>query len=126
MALSPAYRSLSDAVVAQTLADGEFPAEVRNAAEKVVVVLTQDWCPDWHAMDAFLPSFADKAVLFVLEYNKHPEFQKIMTFKEDVFGNREIPYLRYYHQGQLIVETNQLPRGTFEALLKKTQPFQLR
>jgi hypothetical protein len=121
-----AYRTLSDADLTRTIESGEFPEEVRLAAEKVVVVLTQDWCPDWHAMDAFLPSFEDKAAIFVLQYNQHKDFQKIMTFKEDVFQNREIPYLRYYHQGQLIVATNQLPRGTFGALLKKTEPFSLR
>jgi len=121
-----AYRTLSDAVIAQTLEGGEFPEEIRNAAEKVVVILTQDWCPDWHAMDAFLPQFEDQVALFVLQYNQHPEFERIMGFKEEVFDNREIPYLRYYHQGRLIVATNQLPRGTFAALLQKTEPFRIR
>lgn len=121
-----AYRTLSDEMITHTLETGEFPPEVRNAAEKVVVILTQDWCPDWHAMDAFLPEFEGQVALFVLEYNRHPEFQTIMEFKEDVFQNREIPYLRYYHQGEFIVATNQLPRGTFAALLKKNQPFTLR
>jgi hypothetical protein len=121
-----AYRTLSDNVIERTLAAGEFPEEVRGAAEKVVVILTQDWCPDWHAMDRFLPQFEDRAAIFMLEYNKHPEFERIMGFKEDTFGNREIPYLRYYHQGRFIVATNQLPRGTFEALLKKTEPFVVR
>ena len=120
------YRSLSDDAIEKTIALGEFPDEVRNAAEKVVVVLTQDWCPDWHAMESFLPLFVDKAAIFVLNYNKHRDFQKIMGFKEDVFDNREIPYLRYYHGGRFIVATNQLPKGTFEALLKKTEPFTLR
>jgi len=120
------YRTLSDEVIEQTLADGEFPAEVRTAAEKVVVILTQDWCPDWLAMEAFLPEFQEKAAFFLLNYNQHPQFERIMEFKEDVFGNREIPYIRYYHQGRFIVATNQMPRGTFEALLKKTEPFVLR
>lgn len=120
------YRTLSDDVIERTLTEGEFPEEVRQAGEKVVVVLTQDWCPDWHAMEVFLPQYADQVTIFVLEYNRHPEFERIMGFKEDHFANREIPYLRYYHQGRFITATNQLPRGTFEALLKKTQPFQLR
>jgi hypothetical protein len=120
------YRTLSDAVIAQTIDEGEFPEEIRNAAEKVVVILTQDWCPDWHAMDAFLPQFADRVALFVLPYNQHRRFQEIMEFKEEVFANREIPYLRYYHQGRFIVATNQLPQGTFASLLLKTEPFRLR
>jgi len=121
-----AYRTLSDEIIRQTIEAGDFPETVRGAAEKVVVVLTQDWCPDWHAMDAFLPEFEDRVALFVLEYNRHPDFERIMGFKEDVFQNREIPYLRYYHQGRFIAGTNRLPRGTFEALLKKTEPFVLR
>ncbi len=120
------YRTLSDDAIEQSLATGEFPDQVRNAAEKVVVILTQDWCPDWHAMDSFLPQFENQAAVFVLPYNRHREFERIMSFKEEVFGNREIPYLRYYHQGRLVVATNQLPRGTFAALLKKTEPFTLR
>lgn len=121
-----AYRTLSDDVIARTLEAGEFPDEVRNAAEKVVVILTQDWCPDWHAMEVFLPAFDGQAAIYVLEYNRHPDFERIMHFKEEVFGNREIPYLRYYHQGRFITATNRLPRGTFEALLKKTEPFTIR
>lgn len=121
-----AYRTLSDDVIARTLEEGEFPDEVRSAAEKVVVILTQDWCPDWHAMETFLPAYEDQAAIYVLEYNRHPDFETIMHFKEDVFNNREIPYLRYYHQGRFITATNRLPRGTFEALLKKTEPFTIR
>jgi hypothetical protein len=121
-----AYRVLTDEVLETTMEEGEFPVEVREAAEKVVVILTQDWCPDWHAMEVFLHDFTDQAAIYVLEYNRHPHFEAIMTFKEEVFGNREIPYLRYYHRGRFIVATNQLPRGTFAALLTKTEPFRLR
>ncbi len=121
-----AYRTLNEDSLRTAMLEGEFPSEVRNAAEKVVVVLTQDWCPDWHAMDSFLPQFTDQAAIFLLTYNRHPLFQRIMEFKEDTFDNREIPYLRYYYQGQLIVATNALPQGTFAALLKKTKPFTLK
>ena len=120
-----AYRTLSDEVIEQTLETGEFPDEIRSAAPKVLVVLTQDWCPDWHRMEPFLPEFADEVAIFVLEYNKHPEFERIMEFKEEVFDNREIPYLRYYRDGAFIAATNALPKGTFAALLQKTKPFKL-
>lgn len=119
------YRTLSDAQIAQTLKDGEFPGDIRGAAEKVVVIMTQDWCDDWHLMEPFMPEFQSQAAFFLLVYNLHPDFEKIREFKEDVFGNREIPYIRYYYQGQLIAKTNQLPKRTFEALLKRTEPFEL-
>lgn len=119
------YRTITDEQIAQTLKDGEFPEAIRNAAEKVVVIMTQDWCHDWHAMEPFLPEFQDQAAFFLLVYNLHPDFDAIREFKEDVFDNREIPYIRYYHGGQLIAKTNQLPKRTFEALLKRTEPFEL-
>jgi len=119
------YHSISDAQIAQTLKDGDFPPEIRNAAEKVLVIMTQDWCEDWHAMETFVPGYEDQVTMFLLVYNLHPDFDAIREFKEDVFGNREIPYLRYYYRGQLIAKTNQLPRRTFEALLKRTEPFEL-
>ncbi len=30
---------------------GELPEEVVESAAKVAVVLTQDWCPQWSAME---------------------------------------------------------------------------
>jgi len=105
---------------------GEFPDHIRKTSEKVVVIMTQDWCPQWHAMTNFLEDFQDKASIFTLEYNRLPEFQSIMAFKENVFGNREVPYLRYYFQGELIVQTNYLNRITFAAMLDKTKPFSIR
>jgi hypothetical protein len=59
----------------------------------------------------------------VLTYNKHPRFQEIMTFKEETFGNFEVPYIRYFFQGNLITTTNKLPKNTFAALLTKEKPF---
>src|SRR5262245_60195270 len=66
------YLALTDEVLEKTLQAGEFPEEIRNAGEKVVVILTQDWCHDWHDMQAFLPDFEGQAVFFLLEYNRHP------------------------------------------------------
>jgi len=120
-----AYRTLSDAEIEQTLKDGEFPESVRNAADKVLVIMTQDWCHDWHTMETFVPEYDGQVTMFLLVYNLHPEFDRIREFKEDVFGNREIPYLRYYYRGRLVAKTNQLPRRTFEALLQRTEPFEL-
>lgn len=120
-----AYRTLSDAEIEQTLKDGEFPESMRTAADKVLVIMTQDWCHDWHTMETFVPEYDGQVAMFLLVYNLHPEFDRIREFKEDVFGNREIPYLRYYYRGQLVAKTNQLPRRTFEALLQRTEPFEL-
>ena len=99
------------------LSEGEFPESVRLAAPKVVVVMTQDWCGQWRDMAAYLPDFADRAAIFTVEYNLLPDFERIMSFKEDAFNNREVPYVRYYRDGRLVRTSNWLPRGSFAAMI---------
>lgn len=100
------------------MSEGEFPESVRLAAPKVVVIMTQDWCGQWKDMQAYLPEFAGEAAIFVEEHNLLPDFQRIMHFKEEVLGNREIPYLRFYRHGQLVRESNWLPRASFASVLR--------
>jgi hypothetical protein len=97
--------------------DGDFPESVRLAADKVVVVMTQDWCGQWTNMAAYLPDFTDQAAIFVVEYNRLADFDRIMKFKEDVLGNRQVPYLRFYRAGKLVRQSNWLPRGAFSSVL---------
>ncbi len=99
------------------LSEGEFPESVRLAAPKVVVVMTQDWCGQWLDMAAYLPDFADQAAIFTVEYNRLPDFERIMSFKEDVFNNRQVPYVRFYRDGKLVRHSNWLPRASFAAIL---------
>ncbi len=51
--------------------------------------------------------------------------EKVCQFKEESFGNFEIPYIRYYLKGELITATNFLPKGTFSALLTRTKLFKV-
>ena len=99
------------------VAEGDFPESVRLAAAKVVVVMTQDWCGQWATMAAYLPDFADQAAIFTVEYNLLPDFERIMSFKENVFNNRQVPYVRFYRDGKLVRHSNWLPRGSFAAIL---------
>ena len=122
---APAIRQLSQAEIDQTIATGEFPESVRRAGERVVVVMTQDWCPQWTDMSRWLGDFSDRAVIYVLVYNVRPDFQRIMEFKEQTFGNFEVPYLRYYRQGELLLAANWLPKGTFAAMLERTTPIRM-
>jgi hypothetical protein len=119
------YLTINDNQIEQLYEKLEFPESVRQHSEKVVVIMTQDWCPQWHAMDAYLNRFIDQASIYLLIYNTRSDFDRIREFKEEVFNNREIPYIRYYYQGKFITETNYLPQGTFSALLTKTKPFKL-
>ena len=53
-------------------------------------------------MKAYLPE-AEKRLpglwLLYVEYDGLPFFEEFMTFKENTFDNREIPYVRYYRDG---------------------------
>ena len=119
------YLTFSPQEIDAMLAEGEIPVSIRQASDKVAVILTQDWCPQWHDMDRYLPEFADQVTVYALSYNRHPRFHELMGFKENTFGNYEVPYLRYYVKGQLITTSNFLPRNTFAALLKRDKPFQI-
>jgi hypothetical protein len=101
------------------LKDGEFPESVRLAAPKVVVVMTQDWCGQWTSMAAYLSDFADQAAIFTVEYNRLPDFERIMHFKETVFRNDQVPYLRFYRDGKLVRQTNWIPRAAFAGMLER-------
>lgn len=119
-------QNLTQEEIDSTLLQGELPEGIRKASEKVAVVWTQDWCPQWQDMKSYLPDFEDQVKVYILEYNLHPQFQRIMEFKEQEFGNDQIPYLRYYFRGELITQTNWIPRAAFQALLKRDKPFSLR
>ena len=110
-------RTLTKDQLDALLSEGEFPESVRLAAPKVVVIMTQDWCGQWADMAAYLPDFAGEAAIFTVEYNLLPDFERIMRFKEDVLGNDQVPYLRFYRDGKLVRHSNWLPRGAFAAML---------
>lgn len=47
-----------------------------------------------------------QADIYVLEYDKESWYEEFLAFKEDILGNREVPYIRYYRDGTLVGETN--------------------
>jgi hypothetical protein len=112
-------RTLTQDQLDALLKDGEFPESVRLAAPKVVVVMTQDWCGQWTSMAAYLPDFADQAAIFAVEYNRLRDFERIMHFKETVFRNDQVPYLRFYRDGKLVRQSNWIPRAAFAAMLER-------
>jgi hypothetical protein len=95
--------------------NGEFEAGIVGAAEAVAVVLTQSWCPQWGWMRAYLGSLPpDEAMeVFWVEYDREDFFEPLMAFKEGVFGNDQVPYVRYYRGGKLAAESNYIDKGGF-------------
>jgi hypothetical protein len=112
-----AIKTLTQDQLDALVREGDFPESVRLAAAKVVVVMTQDWCPQWIDMAAYLPDFADQAAIFTVVYNLLPDFERIMTFKEKVLKNRQVPYVRYYQGGKLVLDANWMSRGRFSTML---------
>jgi hypothetical protein len=106
-------RQLSRAQAEHAMQHGEFDETVTGSAPQVAVVLSQDWCPQWTAMDRYLEELAERSaagepqpVVYHLLYNRVDYFRQFLAFKEGVWGNALIPYVRYYRDGRLIRETN--------------------
>ncbi len=99
--------------------NGDFSKKIRKHSGKVVVLMSQDWCPQWAAMKTFLGEFTAEASIFVLLYNRHRQFRQILDFKENRFHNDVIPYLRYYSDGELVAESAFLRRDAFAAMLAR-------
>jgi hypothetical protein len=112
-------RKLSEQECRACMDSGEFPAGIVRAADSVAVVLTQSWCPQWRRMRSYLESAVEGAGLevFWVEYDLEGFFEPFMAFKEEVFGNREVPYVRYYRGGELAAQSNYVERDRFLAFL---------
>jgi hypothetical protein len=98
--------------------NGEFGDDIIRSAERVAVILTQSWCPQWHSMQRFTADFSE-AEVFVLEYDRTDYFDLFREFKERVLVNDQIPYIRYYQQGRLVAQTNAVNQELFRQNLVK-------
>jgi len=115
---------LSREQAAHAMRHGEFDPGVCAAGPQVAVVLTQDWCGQWAAMDDYLTELAGRRpelelVVFQLEYNRMDYFQDFLRFKEEVLGNRVIPYVRYYRDGRLVGQSNYVSERQFLSFFEK-------
>ncbi len=95
----------------------EIPDEIINSAARVAVVLTQNWCPQWVDMQAWLPELEGIEIYYQC-YNIKPYSYKLMKVKETVFGNDLIPYIRYYKDGKLVNQTNHVGKEEFISLFE--------
>jgi len=95
--------------------EGDFGPDILGAADAVAVVLTQSWCPQWTWMHGYLTALPPivGTEIFWVEYDKERFFEPLMRFKESVFGNNQVPYVRYYRGGKLATESNYIDKGGF-------------
>jgi len=109
-------RTLSDDEARQAMEAGDFPRDITDLAETVILVLTQSWCPQWRIMKMSLDGLGDgpedfDLAILTYEYDRSPLFQTFMEFKENTYRNWEVPYVRLYLRGELIGEGNAMHAG---------------
>ena len=92
--------------------DQEFGSDICGSDRNVAVILTKSWCPQWLAMKAYLANF-DGVEIYFLEYDLAGYGDRFRHFKETVFGNDQIPYVRYYRDGQLTGVSNAVSEDEF-------------
>jgi len=95
--------------------NGEFENSIIASKNSVVIILTQDWCPQWMDMKSWIYDLKiDTDVdIYELEYNTTDYSEDFMKFKENNLGNHYVPYLRFYKQGVLANETNYIDKTQF-------------
>ena len=110
---------LSEAQCRTAMKGKEFGSDILGESPAVAIVLTQSWCPQWVWMKTWLFSAAKDAgySVFWLEYDREPFFEDFMEFKESVFRNHEVPYIRYYRNGVLVRESNFIDKSAFLRIL---------
>ncbi len=97
----------------KAMSNGEFGGDLLNSKQRVIVILTQDWCPQWHDLKGWIYrlDIEEDVDIYELEYNKADFFEDFRSFKENTFGNHSVPYLRFYKQGTLYSESNYISEG---------------
>lgn len=104
---------ITDAQAEYIIENNKIPDEILSSSEKVAVIFTQNWCPQWPAMKKWLPQVTDKVQVFYICYNLKNYSYKIMKVKESIFENDLIPYVRYYKDGQLLGDSNYVEKESF-------------
>lgn len=101
-------KEITSEQAAHAISTGEFANEVISSAKNVILVMTQDWCPQWTNMKSWLYNLEtpEDVIIFELVYNKVQYFYDFLNFKEKIWNNYEVPYLRYYKDGVLIKQSN--------------------
>lgn len=110
---------LTQADCLAAIASGEFPESIRSSAPKVAIVLTQGWCHQWGWMESYLGEISSRpgVDIYWVAYDEEPFFDEFRSFKERVFGNDQVPYVRYYSHGSLKRISNYIDKSGFLRLL---------
>jgi hypothetical protein len=112
-------RAISEQQALNCLESGEFASDIISSNTNVAVVLTQSWCPQWMAMEEMIEDIDDQNIdVWSFIYDRSKIFDQFLEFKENVLGNDEIPYIRYYRDGVLVDQTNAVDIERFLEILQ--------
>jgi len=111
---------LEDEANLQAMKHGEYPREILDSANRVIIILTQSWCPDWWAQKLVFKDIEDTGEIkvYYVEYDNKTFRAEFTSFKETVFRNGHIPYLRFYRDGELEKESNYSGRRVLKKWLE--------
>ena len=113
------FKKIDDKEMQNIIDTKEVSDLIKNASKNVLAIFTQDWCGDWKGLERELKVNEEKSpvdiTIFICLYNESPLYESFMSFKENVWQNELIPYLRYYKKGSFIKDGNHLP---FQRLIK--------
>lgn len=106
------FNTVNDSNLRYILDHKNIEDDIIKSSENILVVFTQDWCPNWKNLnDELLNNKETTEIdidLYTAIYNKSKLFEDFKSFKEDFWLSHLIPYLRYYKNGELLWETNHL------------------
>ncbi|MDC7223193.1 MAG: hypothetical protein PQJ60_05585, partial [Spirochaetales bacterium] len=78
--------SLSDKDLEHAVSQGDFSDEILKSHERVAIVLTQSWCPQWMMMRHWLSRMEEDLHIYFAEYERMDSYHSFMYFKENSFG----------------------------------------
>ena len=119
-------KKLNEKQIKDVIKSKEFESSIINSTEYTAVILTQGWCPQWTFMNSWLKEMCNtnepkdmEISVFELIYDEIPNFNEFREFKEKVWDNWEVPYVRYYYKGKLIHQSNYVSPMMFIDNFKK-------
>lgn len=106
------FKNIEENEIEKIIETKEVTDNIKNEDKNVITIFTQDWCGDWKNLEKELKANENTDIditVFICIYNKIKLYEEFMSFKENIWGNELIPYLRYYKDGKFLKDTNHLP-----------------
>jgi len=117
-------RRLTEAECRTAIDSGDFEAALVSG-KYAAIILTQSWCPQWKAMQNYLPKVEaalEDVKIYYVEYDIESwgnlDHEAFMTFKENTYKNWDIPYVRYYRNGVFSRDSNYISLDGFKSRLE--------